>query len=293
MINKFQEGGQAQAQQQQLDQIFAMLEQQPKETVQLLAQNGMQKEQILQLLELGLQQNKISQNTAQIVQGLIASAKKGAKLNYLKKITNSCPEGTQLVYYKAGGHICPKCEAIAKKESEGGVMDNIRKELNGGQAPKKAVATKPSDSSIKKPKQPIVKKVDAKKQTKPQTNSQTTPVKKLDPKTTKTLPGGKYPSYWTSNDRTTWESIYGNDGTSKDYSKKCGGKMKKDKCGSKLVAKNGIKAKACPKCGKVHSGKCGCKATKHQFGGIIEAMKKFQKGGSLKGIPFIKKASLV
>jgi predicted RNA-binding Zn-ribbon protein involved in translation (DUF1610 family) len=39
--------------------------------------------------------------------------------------------------------------------------------------------------------------------------------------------------------------------------------MKKSKCGCKLVAKKGIKAKVCPKCGKVHSGKCGSKMKKH------------------------------
>ena len=33
--------------------------------------------------------------------------------------------------------------------------------------------------------------------------------KRLDPNTTKKLPGGKYPSYWTSQERQTWERKYG------------------------------------------------------------------------------------
>jgi hypothetical protein len=40
-----------------------------------------------------------------------------------------------------------------------------------------------------------------------------------------------------------------------------------------LFAKKGIKAKACPKCGKVHSGKCGTKMKKHQIGGTIETLR--------------------
>lgn len=60
--------------------------------------------------------------------------------------------------------------------------------------------------------------------------------KKLDPKTTKNLPGGKYPSNWNSNDRMTWERTHGsndegahvvkNKGVGKNA---CGAKMKKNK----------------------------------------------------------------
>ena len=50
----------------------------------------------------------------------------------------------------------------------------------------------------------------------------------------------------------------------------CGTKMKMDKCGSKLK-----------------------KAKKHQLGGILQAMQKFQNGGSLNSIPFLKKGKPV
>ena len=242
-----------------------------KAFIQAVAQYGQEK--------LGVQVNQ--QNIGQVITAIAQQgsqmARKGAKLNYLKKITNSCPEGTQLVYFKAGGQICSKCEAIAKKESEGGVMNSIRKELKGGQAPNKPV-----------------KKVDAKKQT-TWTDKDDSKFSELKIKSVKSglTPKEKRDSTnlqikWNNaSNKDKYEVKEGKCG-GKMKKKKCGGSMKKDKCGSKLVAKNGIKAKACPKCGKVHSGKCGCKATKHQFGGIIEAMQKLKKGGSLKGIPFTK-----
>jgi len=58
--------------------------------------------------------------------------------------------------------------------------------------------------------------------------------KKLDPKTTKNLPNGKYPSDWDGNDRMVWEREHGahdegahvvkNKGVKKNL---CGGKTKK------------------------------------------------------------------
>ena len=46
-----------------------------------------------------------------------------------------------------------------------------------------------------------------KKQTTNQNTNQ--PSKKLDPEKTPVLPGGKYPSYWTADDRIKWERKYG------------------------------------------------------------------------------------
>ena len=64
--------------------------------------------------------------------------------------------------------------------------------------------------------------------------------------------------------------------------------MKKNN-GGKM--KNGNKI--CPKCGKIHSGKCGSKMKKHQLGGIITAMQKFKNGGSLNGVPFMQSGNIV
>ena len=36
----------------------------------------------------------------------------GAKLNYIKGLKGQCPKGYEMRYYKVGGVVCPKCEAI-------------------------------------------------------------------------------------------------------------------------------------------------------------------------------------
>lgn len=118
----------------------------------------------------------------------------GAKLNYIHKLKGNCPEGEELVYMKEGGRVCPKC---------------IKKAQKGTQTPKKEEKKNP------------VQDFKAKR-------------KKLDPKTTKNLPNGKYPSDWDGNDRMTWEREHGahdegahvvkNKGVKKNL---CGGKTKK------------------------------------------------------------------
>ncbi len=47
------------------------------------------------------------------------SAKKGAKLNYIKSLRGICPEGYELGYFKEGGQICAKC--VEKREKMGGI----------------------------------------------------------------------------------------------------------------------------------------------------------------------------
>ena len=60
--------------------------------------------------------------------------------------------------------------------------------------------------------------------------------KRLDPNTTKKLPGGKYPSYWTSQERQTWERKYGqyDDGAAATSNKGIG----KNKQGGLLIPKH-------------------------------------------------------
>ena len=36
-------------------------------------------------------------------------ARLGAKLNYLRSIKGSCPEGQELIYFREGGRVCKKC----------------------------------------------------------------------------------------------------------------------------------------------------------------------------------------
>ena len=51
------------------------------------------------------------------------SAKHGAKLQYIKDLKGTCPDGTHLEYYKAGGRLCKKCA----KNQEGGEMEQQKK----------------------------------------------------------------------------------------------------------------------------------------------------------------------
>ena len=67
-------------------------------------------------------------------------------------------------------------------------------------------------------------------------------------------------------------------------SEKRGGNLQKDCGGSKMKFKKGDKV--CPKCGKVHAAGAGC---------MLSSVKKFKmhkQGGSLNGIPFIRKVNL-
>lgn len=59
--------------------------------------------------------------------------------------------------------------------------------------------------------------------------------KKLDPKNTRNLPGGKYPSNWTPKDRMTWERTWGqgDEGAASTTNKG----VTKNACGSKLIRK--------------------------------------------------------
>lgn len=259
MINKFQAGGQAAKQQQQqiLMQAAQVLQQSGYNVtdgqgnldqnafIQAVAKYGQEK--------LGVQVNQ--QNIGQVIMTIAQQgtqmAKKGIKLNYLKKITNKCPEGTQLTYYKVGGQICSKCEAMAKQQKTANVIDTIKAEMfqGGGKT-----ATK---------KTPAKKQLD-------QAGRDSIAVNKYNDQEIQTSRPGNYKP--NKNGGTTWVP----DRTKAPYKKE-----KKEEGGN-------ITTKACPKCGKVHTGKCGAKlkemkcgskmkkAKKHEIGGILEAMKNIQ-----------------
>ena len=127
MINKFQQGGQAK-QQQQLDQIFSMLNEQPEETVKQLIQSGIKPEQIVQLVQVGAQQKKIKPEIAQsILSAFKRKALHGAKLQYIKNLNHQCAEDEELYYYKKGGSIGCGC----KKKEDGG---KVKKAQSGTKA---------------------------------------------------------------------------------------------------------------------------------------------------------------
>ncbi len=238
---KKQQGGQLNMNEQELQQQIMQL-------VQAAMQGDQQaNQQIQQIMQAAQQGNQEAAQIAQMIQQVaqqmqqqqVQAAKFGAKLNYIKQLRGQCPDGYEMQYYKAGGRLCKKCMKKMqggemeqptnpidsfkcgrkmKKKQEGGDIEmdkcgsKIKKKQNGGTMnPKNA------------PKKPV------KKQTKFVPKQ-----KKLDPNTTKTLPNGKYPSNWTSNDRVAWERKYGdgdegagvvkNKGVGKN---KCGGLIKK------------------------------------------------------------------
>lgn len=82
------------------------------------AQTQQQLDEFINTLgEEGLKQQY--QQFVQTMQNGTQSAKKGAKLNYIKSLRGVCPEGQELGYFKEGGQICAKC--VEKREKMGGI----------------------------------------------------------------------------------------------------------------------------------------------------------------------------
>ena len=158
------------------------------------------------------------------------TAKLGAKLNYIRTIRGGCPEGQQLVYFKQGGRVCKKCVEAAGgakvKDGKKEISDFKKKKACGGSKMKFELGGETPKKPVKKEEKKVEKKEAP---------------KRLDPRTTKTLPGGKYPTYWTSQQRQLWERLHGDNDE-----------------GAGVVENKGV--------GK---NKCGGKAKKHFFGGVL------------------------
>ena len=103
-LNKFQQGGQINMDEQQLQQAFLQY---------LMQKTGAQDESQLEQVIQKLGENGLKQAYAQFMQEMqqqqVQAAKFGAKLNYIKKLNGQCPEGTEMYYYKQGGRLCKKC----------------------------------------------------------------------------------------------------------------------------------------------------------------------------------------
>ena len=78
-------------------------------------------------------------------------ARLGAKLNYIKKLNNKCPEGYEVEMFKAGGKTCMRCIKnnagaipVAAHKNGSKVMSDIKSEIEakrcGGKAKKKKAA---------------------------------------------------------------------------------------------------------------------------------------------------------
>lgn len=146
-MNKYQQGGQA--------PTAAALVMQALQAAQNGDQSGLQKlfgdqetaKAVIQQLQQEAQQG--SQEAVQALEALKqimgqgqgqapAMARKGAKLAYIHKLSTGCPEGTELKYFKKGGHICKACVEKAKKAKCGTkAEEGAELEKCGGKAKRK------------------------------------------------------------------------------------------------------------------------------------------------------------
>ena len=186
LVNKYQQGGTTSDPMDQLAQVAAKFLQGDTQSGQQLAQVFSDQKvgkQLMQAVQQGVQQkDKRAIIIAQAIQALSGSrkARLGAKLNYFHK--DICPAGEKLVYFKKGGEICKACQ----KMDMGGEMADDKKEY------KTPLVKKPQNKQ--QPKQTIQKKVNQKPNN-----------KRPGPKDLKSLPNGKYPVYWTADQRGQWD----------------------------------------------------------------------------------------
>ena len=183
LVNKYQQGGATSDPMDQLAQVAAKFLQGDAQSGQQLAQVFSDQKvgkQLMQAVQQGVQQkDKRAIIIAQAIQALSGSrkARLGAKLNYFHK--DICPAGEKLVYFKKGGEICKACQ----KMDMGGEMADDKKKS------KPSLNKKPQNKPIQN-KQKINQKPNN---------------KRPGPKDLKSLPNGKYPVYWTADQRGQWD----------------------------------------------------------------------------------------
>ena len=247
MIKKFQQGGQAdQAIMQFVQGIAQELQADPQQVVQAAQQNPEALKAAVQVFQETQDIKQAAQTFAQAVQQKTQAAKHGAKLNYIKSLKHQCAEDEEVYYFKKGGSVgcgCRKkedggevtkaskgCSAVAKfkaiKKAQEGTK-NYTKDQIAGRTPVKTVN---GVNYYLNGNGQVVKDPKGKGSAKP--GDKNWKGNRLDPKTTKTLPGGKYPVYWTSQDRMTWEREFGEEANGPEVQKKaCGSKLKKHQTG--------------------------------------------------------------
>ena len=270
----FQKGGSVKqsSQQDAVKQFVKALAQTLQKDIQSVTQDAIQHPKALKSAVKAYQDSegdiqKAAQAFSQAISSETQVAKHGAKLNYLKSLKNKCAEDEELYYFKKGGSMGCGC----KKKEQGGELKEKKestvskfkkacggfkvKFMTGGQSPKKKNLDQASKDSIE---------INDKQN-----------MELMSERPGKLIPNPKYDKGKTDDRAQLWVP----DRTKTPYKKE--EKVKKDCGGSKMKLKKGDKV--CPKCGKVHAAGAGC---------MLSSVKKFKmhkQGGSLNGVPFIRK----
>ena len=126
LIKKHQQGG----------NMGNDIQTQVKQLVQAVANGDQQAaEQVKQIMQAAEQGDQQALQIAQMIQAeieAIKSAKRGAKLNYIKSLKGDCPDGEEVVYFKKGGEICKACQKkhdkmIAEKVNKLNPIEEFKK----------------------------------------------------------------------------------------------------------------------------------------------------------------------
>ena len=230
---KFQNGGSAESEQQQIiKQIIEKVKQARAgvaEARQWIASVKEQSRRSPRYKQISDIIDQISARLDEQEQGATYAAN-GAKLAYIQRLRNKCPEGFELEMFKAGGQICTKC--VKKAEyGDGEESDIVKsfKEKCGGKMKKKCTkkcefgGTADYDDAIELLKEKCGGKMK---------------------RTKKAECGGKAECSGEESD------------VIKSFKEKCGGKMKKKKC----ECGGRMKEEKCG--GKMEEEKCGGKMKK-------------------------------
>lgn len=230
---KFQNGGSAESEQQQIiKQIIEKVKQARAgvaEARQWIASVKEQSRRSPRYKQISDMIDQISARLNEQEQGATYAAN-GAKLAYIQRLRNKCPEGFELEMFKAGGQICTKC--VKKAEYNDGEESDIVKSFKekcGGKMKKKCTkkcefgGTADYDDAIELLKEKCGGKMK---------------------RTKKAECGGKAECSGEESD------------VIKSFKEKCGGKMKKKKC----ECGGRMKEEKCG--GKMEEEKCGGKMKK-------------------------------
>ena len=232
---KFQNGGSAESEQQQIiKQIIEKVKQARAgvaEARQWIASVKEQSRRSPRYKQISDMIDQISARLDEQEQGA-AYAANGAKLAYIQRLRNKCPEGFELEMFKAGGQICTKCVKKAEYGGDTGEESDIVKSFKekcGGKMKKKCTkkcefgGTADYDDAIELLKEKCGGKMK---------------------RTKKAECGGKAECSGEESD------------IIKSFKEKCGGKMKKKKC----ECGGRMKEEKCG--GKMEEEKCGGKMKK-------------------------------